>query len=167
MKDTARNTLWTRSTASRGSDVELYLTARDAGEDLRGLGHTTVGKVAFFFGHEGNPWRRGESSVTPRGEFTVWVAVSEYVTAGVGASRKVDHATGLDEFKMWRALTFYPASAIRCVVHMMHACHTSGASACGVLHDRRKRPKLRCKILGNASYVLNKYFHNPLSDVVD
>ena len=93
--------------------------------------------------------------------------VTEYVTAGVGARRKVDHATGVDEFKMRRALSFYPASAIRCVVYMMHACPTSGASACGLVRSRGKRPKWKCKISANSSCVLNKYFHNPLSDAVD
>ena len=68
---------------------------------------------------------------------------------------------------MRRTITFYPASAIRRVVHMMHACPTSGSSVCGPVDvDGGKRQKWRCKLMGNSSYVLNKYFHHVGRDSV-
>ncbi|CAN0258856.1 unnamed protein product [Scytosiphon promiscuus] len=152
---------WTRSTASRASDVELYVTAAARRSECRGLGSTTLGRVAYFFEHQGNDWRRGDDGgVAPEGVFTVWVAVSEYVTAGVGHKTKVDPVTGLDEFRMRTGLTFYPASAIRRVVHMMHYCPTTGASACG-LRDRAGGKRVwRCTLLNGSTYLLNKYFHS-------
>lgn len=159
---------WTRSTASRGSDVEIYLTAEDQREGNRGLGQTTLGKVAFFFQHQGNPWRRDEESGDiPEGQYTIWMAVSEYVTAGVGNSPQLHHATGLAEFKMRQTLTFFPASAVRRVVHMMHACPTSGESACGLVRAGGKRPKWQCKLRGTSTYLFNKYFHSPGRDSID
>ena len=119
MKDAGPHFGWTRSTASRGSDVETFLTAKDQREGHRGLGQTTLGKGAFFYEHQGNPWRKCDDGTIPDGEYTIWVAVSEYVTAGVGNSLTTHHATGLAEFKMRQTLTFYPASAIRRVVHTM------------------------------------------------
>eukprot|EP00752_Nemacystus_decipiens_P016129 g14422.t1 len=104
---------WARSTSSRANDVEIYLTPEAQESGTTGLEDTTIGRVAYFFEHQGNDWRRGDSSDIPPGTFTIWVAVSEYVTAGVGNRRKVDPVTGLDEFRMRQALTFYPASAIR------------------------------------------------------
>lgn len=158
---------WVRSAASRGSDVEIYLKAEDQRAGNRGLGRTTLGKVAYFFEHQGNDWRRGESSnAIPEGEFTIWVAVAEYVTAGVGNKRKVDPVTGLDMFRMRTSLTFFPASAIRCVVHMMHACSTTGTSACRLVDEGSKRPVWRCNLTGNPNYLLNKYFHSVLRDSI-
>lgn len=152
---------WVRSTASRGNDVEVYLTAEDQLHGLCGIGHTTLGKVGYFVEHQANSWRRGNSSnAIPEGEFVVWVAVAEYVTAGVGNRRKVDLATGLDEFKMRQKLSFFPASAIRRVMHMMHCCPTSGASACGLVREGCHQPRWQCTQLSSSSYLLNKYFHS-------
>lgn len=78
---------WNRSTASRGSDVELFLTLKDQLQGNHELGRTTLGKVAFFFEHLGNDWRRDEDSgVIEEGEYTIWMAVSEYVSAGIGTA---------------------------------------------------------------------------------
>jgi len=96
--------------AAREASGGTGTTALDQKEEERGLGRTTLDKVAFFFKHQGNDWRQGRKKKAPPGEFTVWVALAEYVTAGVGTSRKVDQSTGLDEFKMRQTLTFYPAS---------------------------------------------------------
>ncbi|CAB1121590.1 unnamed protein product [Ectocarpus sp. CCAP 1310/34] len=166
VKDAGRHSGWTRSTASRGSDVEIYLTANDQREGRYGLEQTTLGKVAFFFEHQGNPWRRDdESNVLPEGEYTIWMAVSEYVTAGVGNNLQLHHTTGLAEFKMRHTLTFYPTPAIRRVVHMMHACPTSGESACGLVRESKRQ--WRCNLLGTSTYLLNKYFHSPGRDSID
>ena len=93
---------WARSTTSRANDVEIYLTQDAQESGTHGLEATTIGRVAYFFEHQGNDWRRGEGGDIPPGEFTIWVAVSEYVTAGVRNTRE--------------ALSLYPASSIRCVV---------------------------------------------------
>ena len=61
---------------------------------------------------------------------------------------------------MRQALSFYPASAIRCVVHMMHSCRYSGASACGLVNEGNKRAAWRCTLLPGSTFVLNKYFHS-------
>lgn len=109
--------------------------------------------------------RDDESNVIPEGEYTIWMAVSEYVTAGVGNNLQLHHATGLAEFKMRHTLTFYPTPAIRRVVHMMHACPTSGESACGLVRESKRQ--WRCKRLGTSTYLLNKYFHSPGRDTID
>lgn len=160
VKNAASTTGWTRSVASRANDIEIYLTDDARRSESRGLGYTTLGRVAYFFEHQGNEPRRGEEDTRKEGVFTIWVAVSEYVTAGVGNKRKVDPVTGLAEFRMRQALTFYPASAIRCVVHMMHACTTTGASACGLGREGGTRTMWRCTVHKNSTYLLNKYFHS-------
>lgn len=152
---------WTRSTASRASDVEIYLTAAAQRDDRRGYTFTTLGRVAYFFEHQGNDWRRGDNgNSAPEGVFTVWVAVSEYVTAATGNRRKVDPVTGLDEFRMRTGLTFYPASAIRCVVHMMHACPIAGRSPCGLHGEAGSKRVWRCILQNTSTFLLNKYFHS-------
>ena len=45
---------WVRSAASRGNDVQIYLKAEDQRAGNRGLGSTTLGRVAYFFEHQGN-----------------------------------------------------------------------------------------------------------------
>lgn len=50
----------------------VYTTASDEKEDNRGLGCTTLAKVAFFFTHQANDWRKGNNEIIPPGEFTVW-----------------------------------------------------------------------------------------------
>ena len=152
---------WTRFTALRPCDVEIYRTADAQSSDSRGYGFTTLGRVAYFFKHQGNDWRRGDQgNPAPEGQSTVWVAVAEFVTAGVGQQRKVDPITGFDEFRMRSGLTFYPASAIRCVVHMMHSCPTTGASACGLDGEAGCKRVWRCKLLHSSTFLLNKYFHS-------
>ncbi len=160
VKDASSDPHWASSFVARGSDVEIFLTAEDCLQDSRGLGHTTLGRVAYFFEHQGNDWRRGEGSVIPPGIYTTWAAVSEYVTSGVGNARKVDAATGLDQFRMRQTLSFYPASNILRVVHMMHACPTRGQSACGLIKSGGDRATWRCKTHPTSAYVLNKYFHS-------
>ena len=88
------------------------------------------------------------------------------MTAAAGNKRKVDLVTGLDVFRMRASLTFCPASAIRCVVHMMHACSTTGASAYHLVDEGGKRPVWRCNLTGNSNYLLNKYFFSVLRDSI-
>ena len=77
---------------------------------------------------------------------TVWVAVQEYVTAERGHSRKVDTATGCDVFTLRKVSSFYPVSAILLVVHIVHACPTSGASPCGLVREHGKKAVWRCAL---------------------
>ena len=72
VKAAGRTSVWVRSTASRSNNVELYITANDEKEGNRGLGCTTLAKVAFFFTHQANDWRKGNNEIIPPGEFTVW-----------------------------------------------------------------------------------------------
>lgn len=152
---------WTLSNSSRGNDVEIYVT-QDAQEDgVRGVGFTTLGKVAYFFEHRGNDSRREDPSGRPeRGVYTVSVAVQEYVTAGKSHSRKVDTATGCDVFTLWKAYSFYPVSAILRVVHIVHACLTTGGFTCGLVREVGKKAVWRCDLRDGMQYMLNKYFHS-------
>lgn len=127
-----------RSTASRGNEVEGYLTAEDRLREFRGVGYTTLGqKVVYFQEHEANAWRRGHSAATKlqRGRIHR-LAGERRVTAGLGSRRKrwMDVATGLDEFKMrQQTLTVCPASAIRrAIPRCLHIClpHVCWASRC-------------------------------------
>ena len=68
--------------------------------------------------------------------------------------------TGCDVFTLRRKLSFYPASAIRRVVHMVHSCPASGASACGLVSEGGKRAVWRCILPHGVQYLLNKYFHS-------
>lgn len=150
---------WALSRSTRGSDVELYMTddARKAG--ARGVGRTTLGKVAYFFEHKGNDFGGLEDDEIEDGLWTTWVAVLEYVTAGRGHSRRTDTATGCDEFKLRQTFSFFPASFIRRVVHVVHECHTKGANSCRLVGQESKRAEWRCCIKPGDTYLVNKYFH--------
>lgn len=153
-------TTWALSSSSRGSDVEIYVTADARRNKTRGLRHTTLGKVAYFFEHQGNDLRRvGEEEMVREGVWTVWVAVLEYVTAGRRHTRKVDSATGCDVFSLRNTLSFYPASFIRRVVHMVHQCNSRGTSSCGLVRGGEKVAQWRCRVERGDTYLLNRYFH--------
>lgn len=161
VKDAAVNPeTWSLSTASRANDVEIYVTPKAQEDGTRGVRFTTLGKVVYFFEHRGNALRRRGAAHIQQGAWTAWVAVLEYVTAGTGHRRKVDPATGCDVFILRRTLTFYPVSAIRCVVHMVHSCPTSGEFACGLRSQGGKKAVWRCIPRHGAQYILNKYFHS-------
>lgn len=145
---------------SAGNDIEIYLTANAVREGMTGVGRTTFGHVVYFFEHQGNNQRRNDNDRFKVGVYTIWVAVLEYVTAGAGHRLKADPCTGLDVFHLRTVLSFYPVSAIRRVVHMMHLCPTSGAGACGLVKEGNKKPAWRCKINKHSGYLLNKYFHS-------
>ena len=140
------------STESRGNDVEVFLTAETQWDGSRGLRRTTLGKVVYFFEHQGNDLRRDQSDHVKEGVWTVWAAVLEYVTAaGTGQQRRVDPVTGCDVFILRKKLTFYPVSAIRRVEHMVHNCPTRGANPCRLVRENGKR---------GVQYLLNKNFHS-------
>ncbi|CAN0424840.1 unnamed protein product [Laminaria digitata] len=162
VKDAAANPeTWSISTSTRGNSVEIYVTQEAQADETRGVRFTTLGKVAYFFEHRDNNLRREDAGrPVEKGEFTVWVAVQEYVTAGKGHSRKVDPATGCDVFTLRRAYSFYPVSAILRVVHMVHACPTSGEFACGLVREDGRKAVWRCALHHGGQYLLNKYFHS-------
>ena len=58
---------WARSTTSRANDVEIYLTQDAQESGTHGLEATTIGRVAYFFEHQGNDWRRGDGGDIPPG----------------------------------------------------------------------------------------------------
>lgn len=151
---------WTAQETSRANDVEIYLNADARRSGERGQKATTLGRVAFFFEHEGNPPRDLVDGELQQGEWTVWVGVQEYVTTGRGQARKVDTATGCDMFVLRKTFTFFPASCIRSMVHMVHACANSGASSCGLVRGEGRKQAWRCNGAENRRYLLNKYFHS-------
>lgn len=87
---------WFLSEESRGSDVELYVddSARQAGE--RGFRLTTLGRIVYFFEHQANDTRLAAAEEKQEGEWAIWVAVQQFVSSGVGNTRKVDASTGCD-----------------------------------------------------------------------
>ncbi|CAN0259264.1 unnamed protein product [Ectocarpus sp. 4 AP-2014] len=70
------------------------------------VGICTLGKVAFFFQHRGNSLQDGEEGLLTR-----WVAVAEYVTAGVGSSEKSDAVTGHAVMRLRKRLSFFQRTA--------------------------------------------------------
>jgi len=140
-----------------GADVELYytpeaLTARKAGP----AGTCTMGKVAFFFDHAGNTFQGGGN----QGAITKWVAVLEYVTAGRGNREQLDPATGHPVMRIQKALSFFPAAAIRQVVHFYHRCPENKCgpvleSGKGLVWQHHYDPK------GVNYFLHNRHFRGP------
>lgn len=160
-RDAAVNSaIWSLSTASGANDVEIYVTPKAQKDGTRGVRFTTLGKVVDFFEHQDNDVRRGDTAHIQQGPWTVLVAVLEYVTAGAGHRRKVDPATSCDAFTLRRTITFYPASAIRCVVQMVYSCPSSGEFACGLGNQGGKKAVWRCTLRHGTQCILNKYFHS-------
>lgn len=144
---------WMLAPAPYGTDVELYCTREALRADVPGAtGICTLAKVAFFVEHEGNPSQ--DRSV---GEKALWVAVAEYVTAGPGNTRSVDPATGHAVLKLRRNLSFFPADAIRRVVHMYHRCPRG---ACAPRRQHRGTPIWSHKLTDDDSYLHNEHFHS-------
>lgn len=109
--------LWVQG--SLGADVELYYTREALAARKPGsVGTCTLGKVAFFFDHDGNTFPGGGR----QGATTKWVAVSEYVTAGRRKTEQIDPPTGHPVMRLRKVLSFFPAEAIRQVVHFYHRC---------------------------------------------
>lgn len=150
---------WMIQETSSADDVELYVDvdARRSGE--RGQTATTLGRIAYFFEHQGNDSRHPIDGEVQEGEWTIWVAVQEYVTAGRGQSRKVDPETGCDVFTLRRSFKLFPASCIRSMVHMVHACARTGGSSCGLVRKEGEKDTWSCKTFHGARFLLNKYFH--------
>lgn len=156
---------WMLDRPSGANDVELFVSASDVRDGTTGVGHTTLGKVVYFFEHQGNDQRKGDSDRIEAGVVTVWVAVLEYVTAGTGHQRKVDPVTGFDVFHLRNTLSFFPVQALRRTVHIVHQCPTSRAStSCGLVSGSKKRQDWRCRLGKQSSYLLNKYFHSIARD---
>ena len=150
---------WLLSEDSLANDVEIYVndSAKTAGE--RGFRLTTLGRIAYFFEHLSNTPHLAAAEEGHEGEWSVWVAVQEFVSSGVGNTRKTDPSTGCDVFTLRQTISFFPASAIRSTVHMVHSCVTSGVSPCGLVSEDGKKTSWQCRPQRGASYLLNRYFH--------
>lgn len=145
---------------SRANDVEIYVDQDAQRRGSRELGSTTLGRIAYFFEHQGNDLRRVEgTNVVYGGQWTMWVAVLEYATTARGNGREIDPATGCDIFKLRRTVKFFPAASIRSMVHMVHVCAYAGASPCSMVDKNGKRT-WQCAFHDQSRYVLNKYFHS-------
>lgn len=151
------NRQWMFAPYPCGTDVEIYFTrAALAARQSGPAGTCTLGKVAYFIDHEGNP-SEGEGA---RGESTLWVAVAEYVTAGTGRLRMTDAATGHPVMRLRDTLSFFPAEAIRRVVQMHHACAVGGG--CKAVSEEGKAPVWRHKLSPGDNFLYNEHFHSVL-----
>ena len=151
---------WMAQETSRANDVEIYVDADARRSGERGQKATTLGRIAYFFEHQGNHRRQLVDGEIQEGEWTVWVAVQEFVTAGRGQARKVDTATGCDMFVLRKSFTLFPASCIRSMVHMVHACSSNGVSSCGLVREEGQHDVWRCTTSEPRRYLLNRYFHS-------
>ncbi|CAB1105078.1 unnamed protein product [Ectocarpus sp. CCAP 1310/34] len=107
---------WMIQETSRANDVGLYVdtNARRFGE--REQAATTLGRIAYCFEHQGNDSRHlVDGKVQEGGEWTIWVAVEEYITAGRGQGRKVNHPTGCDVFYL-RSQDVLGSPRVRCLL---------------------------------------------------
>eukprot|EP00903_Cladosiphon_okamuranus_P016923 g15600.t1 len=137
-----------------GTDVEIYFTPAALAAQRRGpAGTCTLGKVAFFVEHVGNP-SQGEDT---HGESTVWVAVAEYFTAAAGQRAMTDAATGHPVMRLRETLSFFPAEAIRRVVQMHHACAIGGG--CKAVSENNKAPVWKHQLSPGDNFLYNEHFH--------
>lgn len=151
---------WMIQPSSRANDVELYVDADARRSGKRGQGLTTLGRIVHFFEHQENDSRHIVDGKYQEGEWSVWVGIREYVPAGRGNKRKIDAATGCDVFTLRSTVQYYPASCIRSMVHMVHACATRNGSGCCETKEVGKKRSWTCKASNHDSYLLNKYFHS-------
>ena len=151
------NRRWMFAPYPCGTDVEIYFTAEALAAQQSGpAGTCTLGKVAFFIEHEGNPLHAEDT----QGQATVWVAVAEYVTAGTGQLRMTDAATGHPVMRLRDTLSFYPAEAIRQVVQLHDACAVGGG--CKAVSEKGKAPVWQHKLSPGDNFIYNEHFHSVL-----
>jgi len=149
------NRRWMFAPYPCGTDVEIYYTPAALAAQRPGpVGTCTLGKVAYFIEHVGNP-PHGEDM---GGEATVWVAVAEYASAAVGQGTMRDAATGHPVMRLRDSLSFFPAEAIRRVVQMYHAC----ASGCKAASENNKAPVWKHKLSPGDNFLYNEHFHSVL-----
>jgi len=154
---TPNNRQWMVASQPGGTDVELYsdraaLEAQKPGS----TGSCTLGKVAFFLEHMGNP-PQGEGTV---GEIFRWVGVAEYFSASSGGGGNKDAATGHPVLRLGESLSFFPVEAIRRVVHIHHACGQDGR--CKAVSDGNKAPVWRHDVRPGDGFLCNEHFHSVL-----
>lgn len=123
----------------QGEDVEIFLTPDARASDLSGDGDVTLGKILYFFDIEGN--QRADTACDS-GPIMEFVLVYEYVTCGVGRSRKPEHATKHPTYWLrgGRAVvpSVFPVDAIRRHVQMSHLCPVSS------FENKNPSPLLSC-----------------------
>ncbi|CAB1107629.1 unnamed protein product [Ectocarpus sp. CCAP 1310/34] len=111
--------------AGGGQDVEIFTTPKAREDDLSGDGGVTLGKILYFFNVNLNR-RPGCSAPGPAMEC---VLVYEYVTCGLGRSKKEDLATKHPTYWLQGGAATtpsdFPVEAFRRHVHMNHLYPTS------------------------------------------
>lgn len=107
-----------------GEDIEIYVHPQARDNGLSGDGNVTLGKILYFFDHEGNP--RPGSHDHDAGPTMEWVLVYEYVTCGRGRTKMADPVTLHPTYRLQGNSTtrpsIFPVDAIRRHVHMYHLC---------------------------------------------
>ncbi|CAN0037184.1 unnamed protein product [Ectocarpus sp. 4 AP-2014] len=138
-----------------GTDVEMYSTRDALVSNKPGpAGTCSLARVAFFAKHVGNP-PEGEGTT---GETTLWVADAKYVSTGLGENQDIDAATGHPTMRRRKGLSFFPARAFRCVVHMCHKCLPG---KCKAVSKAGKAPVWRHDQSGhNNRYIHDEHFRS-------
>lgn len=113
-----------------GTDVQM---ARDANRS----GQHPLARIMLFFDHT--------PGIPPPGvghhEYAVtWAVVLEYVTRGKGQNIETDTATELPMYELRRTPKLYPADFVTQIVHMTHACTSSGSETCRLGENEAGRP---------------------------
>lgn len=174
-----------------GEDVEIWTTPPYDGDRRVDVEKLTMGRILYFFDHEGNP--RGNGGTGDDRPITSWVLVFDYVTSGDGKSRLPDKASDHPTMRLRGRSdpVIYPAEAIRRHVHLYHACPCIPQAAgggvgappaapgdaqweCGLAQDRggrfggakvwRHKYRLAASNKGYDHYLLNEHHHSISQD---
>lgn len=165
-----------------GEDVEVWKGSPASGEGPVDPQQLTLGRIIYFFEHEGNNRLGGGQRPT-----SSWVLLFDYATSGQGNARLADAATKhpILALRGRGNPLVYPAHAIRRHVHMYHLCPSPPDSdargsteaddeehriTCGVVHDTRKgfggglvwrhKYNLATAGAGGDRYLLNEHHHS-------
>jgi len=135
-----------------GTDVQM---ARDANRS----GQHPLARIMLFFNHmPGMPppgVRHQDCAMT-------WAVVLEYVTKGRGQNIDPDSATMLPTYELKRTPKLYPADAVAKIVHMTHACTSSGGETCSLGEDEAGRP-IWSHNNSNRAFLHNNYYEYDFS----
>lgn len=153
--------------AGSGENVEIFTSPGAAHRGDVGVGKLTMGKMLYFFEHEGN-YRSEGSEIRP---VTKWVAAYEYVSAARGSGNHVrrDPATKHPVFGLRGQAgrpSVFPVAAIRRHVSLAHAC-TAGHCGPRETSPRQAGPVWRHRLRLASShdrsmdwYLLNEHQHS-------
>ena len=130
-----------------GTDVQMMVDANRSGQN-------PLARIMMFFDHIPGirpPGARHEDCVVK------WAVVQEYATEGIGQSIRPDQATQLPLYKLRKTRELYPFDAVTRIVHMTHACTSSGLGSCR-LQDEGGRPKWVHNHATNRKFLHNNYY---------